>query len=132
MRADEVERLLVRDVLHPDEVIERRVVESDQLRLVTQHRDVMVHPAPWAIAHATGVVDAVRVYVEHELPGADRTYGYLWLSDGHVLLLNNVDLRVPLPSGRLALMQFHFSYDDRNSHRVSKPDLASRKGASSM
>jgi len=72
VRADEVERLLVRDVLHPDEVIERRFVEADHLRLVTQHRDVTVRPAPWAIAHATGVVDAVRVYVEHELPGADR------------------------------------------------------------
>src|SRR4051794_29324793 len=91
VRADEIVALVERDILYPGEVIRRRSDEADLVWLSTSLRIIEARPAPWGVAQAEGVMDAVRIYVARELDDADLTYGYVWLDDGRVVLLNDVE-----------------------------------------
>ncbi|MDI1461653.1 hypothetical protein QEZ54_11775 [Catellatospora sp. KI3] len=90
MRANEIAALVERDILYPGDRVERITGDQAELRLDTRRGGMRARSAPWLIAQSDCVTDAVRIHLSGDLPGSDQAYGYVWLDDGRVVLLNEV------------------------------------------
>ncbi|GIH16556.1 hypothetical protein Raf01_47280 [Rugosimonospora africana] len=90
MDADRVVEAVRRFVLDPSEDVQRRRDEVDSVTLRTARLSYEIRPAPWSVAAAPWVRDAVRVLADSGNASYLPTFGLLLLSDGDVVFLNDV------------------------------------------